>query len=90
MHQSHQATPSFPLYLIGSELDDMVDRHQLSSVEEGTDVILFDSESRPLAHYECEVYPEEKVFKRAAIKCTDLSQAMLHGHEMAGGCDEAC
>lgn len=59
------ATPKFPLILMDDELNELVEKHELTQIEEASDVVIFDGQSQPLAHYIKDRYEDAVVFKRA-------------------------
>ena len=59
------ATPKFPLILMDDELNELVEKHSLTQIEEASDVVIFDGHDQPLAHYTKDRYDDAVVFKRA-------------------------
>lgn len=63
METSNVTAPKFPLVLIDDELNEFIDKHGLTQIEEDGDVILFDR-TKPLVHYAKGCYEDATVYKR--------------------------
>ena len=63
MNTSNVATPNFPMILMDDDLNELIEKHDLSQIEEEGDVIVFDR-IKPVAYYVKGDYEDATVYKR--------------------------